>query len=326
VTDRRGVSFVVTVYNKEPYVADTIRSILNQEGDFEREIIVVDNASTDRSPEVIKAVLDGLPNAKIITNEKNNSVSRALNLGVAAATMAVIKTLDGDDLLAPFATKRLLKGLEFPGVALVYGLGTPPLESAADLPTAESPHDPVFLVMDDPLPYCLRTSLAGCSSVLFRRDAFIASGGCDETVFIQDQTYILRMAVHHKFAWTEEVFFFAIKQDGGTLQFNSPQVEHDRSAGVLGLVRDHPNLALGIKRLALRRASARAWNWARRVEGKTLACHWTFWLKMLAHFPWLFGYAGLLSLTTVPYRHERKLRLPEVDGPELSPVFKIAGD
>ena len=47
----KGVSFVVTLYNKEQYLEATLNSILAQKGDFDREYIVVDDQSTDRSTE-----------------------------------------------------------------------------------------------------------------------------------------------------------------------------------------------------------------------------------------------------------------------------------
>ena len=44
-----GVSFVVTAYNKERYLEATLKSILAQEGDLDREFIVVDDGASDRA-------------------------------------------------------------------------------------------------------------------------------------------------------------------------------------------------------------------------------------------------------------------------------------
>ena len=81
-----SVSFVITVYNKEDYVGDTLRSVLDQVGDFESEIVVVDDASTDRSPEIIEKLVGDLPNASIVTFRDNVGLAFALNAGIAAAS------------------------------------------------------------------------------------------------------------------------------------------------------------------------------------------------------------------------------------------------
>ena len=61
-----GVSFVVTAYNKERYLEATLKSILAQEGDFEREFIVVDDGSSDRSVEIAEDLIGSLANGKVI--------------------------------------------------------------------------------------------------------------------------------------------------------------------------------------------------------------------------------------------------------------------
>jgi glycosyltransferase involved in cell wall biosynthesis len=52
------VSIIITCYNLENYVKDAITSLLNQVCNFSFEIIVIDDASTDRSKEVIAAIKD----------------------------------------------------------------------------------------------------------------------------------------------------------------------------------------------------------------------------------------------------------------------------
>ena len=116
----RGVAFVITVYNKERYLEGTLKSILAQEGGFDREIIVVDDGSTDRSRKIAEGMIGGLANGKII-QQINSDPGVAQNTGVAAASMAVIKFVDGDDLLPPDCVLRMLPELDLPNVAMVHG-------------------------------------------------------------------------------------------------------------------------------------------------------------------------------------------------------------
>ena len=92
-----------------------MKSILAQEDGFDREI-VVDDGSTDRLRKIAKGIIGGLANGKIIQQINSGP-------GVAAASMAVIKFVDGDDLLPPDCVLRMLPGLDLPNVAMVHGDG-----------------------------------------------------------------------------------------------------------------------------------------------------------------------------------------------------------
>jgi len=87
-------------------------------------------------------------------------------------------------------------------------------------------------------------------------------------------------------------------------------MEHDRNAALYGLVRDHPDLSLSIRRLALRRAAGRAWKWDRRWNEAVFGLARSFWLNLLSYMPWLPDYEGLLRLTTQPYLRTGGVRVP----------------
>jgi len=94
------VSVVMAVHNEEEYAAGAIQSILDQTfEDF--EFIIIDDASTDNTPEILRdfAAKDG--RIRILTNDKNLSVPRSLNKGLEAATGAYIARMDGDDVCMP---------------------------------------------------------------------------------------------------------------------------------------------------------------------------------------------------------------------------------
>jgi len=107
-----GVSFVVTAYNKERYLEATLKSILAQEGDLEREFIVVDDGSSDRSVEIAEDLIGSLANGKVI-QQSNGGPGKAQNTGVAAATLPVIKFLDGDDLCRRMPCLTCCRGFNF---------------------------------------------------------------------------------------------------------------------------------------------------------------------------------------------------------------------
>ena len=87
---RIPVSFVLTVYNKRRYLADVLASVAAQEGDFEREVIIVDDGSSDGSRELLESWGARLPGFRLIA-QPNQGPSAATNRGLAAASMPLVK-------------------------------------------------------------------------------------------------------------------------------------------------------------------------------------------------------------------------------------------
>lgn len=92
-----GFSVVVPLYNKGKEVLRAIQSVLNQTYS-EFEIIVVNDGSTDKGPEVVKNIKD--TRIRLI-DQANAGVSVARNRGIKEATFNYISFLDADDEWAP---------------------------------------------------------------------------------------------------------------------------------------------------------------------------------------------------------------------------------
>src|SRR5207253_2637718 len=95
VSRRPKVSFVVICYNTEKYVGDAITSILDQDGPTEFEILAVDDASQDRTAEVLRGFGD--PRLKIIVNDVNRGAMRTCEIGLRAARGEYVTRFDSDD-------------------------------------------------------------------------------------------------------------------------------------------------------------------------------------------------------------------------------------
>ncbi len=125
----QGVSFVITIYNKAPYLAAVLPALRGQSGDFEREFIFIDDGSTDGSADLIEQETADWPHAVDVIRQPNAGPSKATNTGVEAARLPWIKLVDGDDVLVPAATSWLLAAATKYGVAHAWGdLGTYDLE------------------------------------------------------------------------------------------------------------------------------------------------------------------------------------------------------
>ncbi len=92
------ISVYITSFNKEKFLFRSIESVLKQSLSAV-EIIVIDDASTDNSKQIIKGFKSRYPNLiKTIFNKQNQGISRTRNLAIKACSGKLITYLDGDDM------------------------------------------------------------------------------------------------------------------------------------------------------------------------------------------------------------------------------------
>ncbi|MES2139031.1 MAG: glycosyltransferase [Bacteroidota bacterium] len=88
------ISVVMSVYNGEEYLRESIESILNQT--FKGfEFVIINDGSTDKSLEIIKSYSDA---RIIVINQKNSGLAIALNNGLKIAKGKYIARMDADDI------------------------------------------------------------------------------------------------------------------------------------------------------------------------------------------------------------------------------------
>ena len=101
-----AVSIVIPLYNRQELIGRAIDSCLAQTvPDF--EVIVVDDGSTDRSPEIVRRYAD--PRVRLIVHQANRGVGPARNTGADAARAEWLIMLDSDDELLPTAVELLVQ-------------------------------------------------------------------------------------------------------------------------------------------------------------------------------------------------------------------------
>jgi len=98
-------SIIIPAYNEEKYIGRCLKSILNLKTNQEYEVIVVNNASTDRTSEVVKEIL---PEAKVVYESKKG-LTRAYNRGAQEAQGDILVFVDADMVLPPNHLERISK-------------------------------------------------------------------------------------------------------------------------------------------------------------------------------------------------------------------------
>lgn len=110
------VSVIMPVYNGERYLREALDSALNQTYK-ELEIVVVDDASTDSTPEILQEFADRL---RTIRLEKNQGAAVARNKALEAAKGRYVAFLDSDDRWYPEKIQRQLELLQDKGAGFGY--------------------------------------------------------------------------------------------------------------------------------------------------------------------------------------------------------------
>ncbi|MFC0601243.1 glycosyltransferase family 2 protein [Streptomyces palmae] len=168
-----AVSVVIPCYNYGRYLPQTLDSVLGQTfADW--EIVIVDDGSTDDSPDVAQAFIDRHPDRRVrLLRRANAGVSAARNAGISAADGRYILPLDADDVIAPTMLEKTAGLLDAePGIAI----------ASTDLFVFTDAEDVPPQVLTLP-PYSRelllqRLIMFYCS--LYRREVWTAVGGYDE--------------------------------------------------------------------------------------------------------------------------------------------------
>jgi glycosyltransferase involved in cell wall biosynthesis len=119
----KTLSVIVPVYNEAQTVARVIDHVLavKLEG-FEREIIVVNDGSTDGTDEVLKQLADeGSNRIKVIHHEENQGKGAAIRTALEHVEGDIVVTQDADLEYDPGEFPKLLALFEDPAVQVVYG-------------------------------------------------------------------------------------------------------------------------------------------------------------------------------------------------------------
>jgi len=105
------ISVVMPCYNAEKYIAEAIESVLNQTyTDF--EFIIINDASTDKSLDIIKEYAKKDKRIKFLNNERNVGISETRNKGIRLAEGKYIATHDADDISLPTRFEEQISHLE----------------------------------------------------------------------------------------------------------------------------------------------------------------------------------------------------------------------
>ena len=103
------ISVIIVSWNARRHLRNCLASIRETGGSLVREIIVVDNASSDGSPDMVAA---RFPEVKLVRESENLGFARANNLGMQHACGSFLALLNSDVVVHPGCFEQLIRVLE----------------------------------------------------------------------------------------------------------------------------------------------------------------------------------------------------------------------
>lgn len=282
-----GVSFVIPVYNKAPYLPGVLDAIYAQEGSFEREFIFIDDGSTDNSLNILKSHTKSWPHVKIIS-QPNGGPMAATNKGIFAAQKTYLKLVDADDLLTVQATSILLNALEkYPNAVASFGKSLPYTFSHAPTLSLKKEAVSSFSYIPDALKLTLRNSPFNPTQSLIRTKVAQEVGGCDPHIYYsQDYSLTLRLARRGGFVQTNALICYLPKDVPNRVSENKARELQQVILACYSFLKEFPQTRNYLFRFAAHRCAGRAYKYQHRQHKTSFFAKWHLY-HLLSYFPFL---------------------------------------
>lgn len=244
------ISVVMPCYNAGAYIQEAVNSVLAQSGSFTvAKIAIVDDGSTDPATISALAQLAKRPRIEIIRHGNNRGPGAARNAGVRHTESEWLCFLDADDILTERSLDvRAAASRSFPDCGWIGGdfalwlangsieesfFQSRPrpfayLKSAFEAKTPQKLNRPVSAFID--------TALTHTCAALYKRDLFMALGGFDESLMMQqDYNFFLRASTRSDFVFVPEIVML-YRQHSQNLTRDPVLVNHWRALALRKLI------------------------------------------------------------------------------------------
>lgn len=232
------LSIIIPVYNTEAYLPRCLSSCLEQDIPSEEyEIVIVNDGSTDGSPEIAREAASSRTNVRLISRE-NGGLSRARNTGLAAAKGEYVWFVDSDDYIARNCLGTLLGPCTEEALDL---LGISRTRVLLDRSVVERPfYDGKYCGRVYSGPSAMRQGLmkTPCAPFYLFRRAFLTENGLSflEGVLHEDEEFTPRAFYQaQRVSFSDRFCYFACAREDSIMQTPRPKRAYDllRIAGNL---------------------------------------------------------------------------------------------
>lgn len=212
--EEKKLSVIIPVYNSEKYLNRSIESLLNQT--YKNiEIILVDDGSTDSSPEICDLFAEKEKNISVIHKE-NGGVSSARNAGFDVAQGEYIAFLDSDDYLSNKIYKTLIEDIETNNADIAISGFSREVGKNTFVPYCKDKFEKEFS-REEMISNLLQNRYYSCSinNVVFRKDVVKDIKFDVKISYNEDLLYLFNIMKKCKTAYfTSEPLYFYCDNDG----------------------------------------------------------------------------------------------------------------
>ncbi len=189
------LSVVICTYNRDAHIERALQSLVAQ--DFDKkdfEILVIDNNSTDKTPEIIKNFKDKHPDYNIVlAKETRQGLSFARNKGIALAQGTYVSFIDDDGIAKSDYISQINKYVtEYPDTFAFGGKVLPTYETQKEPEWMSRYIERIISVVDlgDTVKKLTKTYPVGCN-MIFKKSLFERIGGFNTDLKLRsDDKYI----------------------------------------------------------------------------------------------------------------------------------------
>jgi len=245
------VSVVIPAYNAEAFLEQTLQAVCQQSyGNF--EVLVVDDGSSDRTPDLVRAIAQHDPRIRLL-QQPNAGVAAARNLGIQAAQGLFIAPIDADDLWYPEAMAKMVAQFQAgsPDLGVVYAW-------SIDIDAQEQVTGGFHAATIDGNVYktlICHNFLGNASATLIRKTCLDRIGGYDIQLKAQnaqgceDWDLYLRLAEHAEFAVVPE-FLVGYRKLSSSMSGDFGQMARSQRLMLQRIQQQHPQIPRYFYRLS----------------------------------------------------------------------------
>jgi glycosyltransferase involved in cell wall biosynthesis len=200
----KKVSVICLCYNQAPYLEEALKSVWAQSYP-NVEVIVVDDASTDNSAEVIKSLLKGKPEVPFIQHEENQGNCRSFNRGLQLATGNYVIDFALDDVMHPDRIARQVSFFEsLPAdYGVIYHNALYVDQKGKDLHTHfqsdfSAPEGDIYSRL-------ISTYFIPPPTMMFKKQVIDEMDGYDESLSYEDFDFWVRSSRNYKYGYQPEL-------------------------------------------------------------------------------------------------------------------------
>lgn len=226
------ISVVIPVYNRAQTIGRAIDSVLAQEL-LPEEIIVVDDGSTDNTPEALNSYL---PKIQVV-RQGNRGVSAARNRGVAEAHGKWIAFLDSDDEWMPDKLQKQIAFIEQHPISRILQTEERWIRNNMHV----NPGKKYSKKSGNIFKYCLKTCIVGPSTVICESTLLTEMGGFDENLPVcEDYDLWLRIAAKYPIPLIHETLIIKYGGHPDQLSLSTPAMDRYRVQSLEKILHEEP--------------------------------------------------------------------------------------